>query len=265
MKSFKISHPYHIVNFSPWPFMVSISVLYLIISFLMILQNKSGRYILFWLAFTFLNICIYNWIMEIINEGVYRGEHTKKVQNLLLYGFILFVISEISIFTSLFFSFFYNSLIPSVELGCDWPPLGISILNPDSIPLYNTMLLYVSGITITISQNYINKKNKDESLFFLFITIFLGTLFSIHQYLEYLWANFTISDSIYSTCFYILTGFHGLHVIIGSILLLVSLIRLIFNQFIYNNPIGLNTSAIYWHFVDYVWLVLYGALYCWGS
>lgn len=265
LKKFKLIHPYHIVNFSPWPLMVSISLLYLLISIVLVFNNKEGYFTLFILSISLLNISVYLWIEEIINEGVYKGEHTKRVQYNLFYGFILFVISEVSIFTSLFFSFFYNSLIPSVELGCDWPPLGINILNPESIPLYNTLLLYISGITITITQNYINKRNKDESIWYLFFTIFLGSVFSYNQYLEYKFASFTISDSIYSTCFYILTGFHGVHVIIGTILLIVSFLRLLFHQFLYKNPVGLNTSAIYWHFVDYVWLVLFAALYCWGS
>jgi cytochrome c oxidase subunit 3 len=263
--SLKSIHSFHLVDNSPWPFFVSIYLLNLIISLICGIYNKIAHNQLILWSMISLLLSILFWINEIILEGTYKGDHTKSVKLNLMTGFILFVISEISIFISLFFGYFYNSLIPSIEIGTEWPPIGINILNPESIPLFNTALLYFSGICITISQNYLYKRDKSFSLYFLFLTIMLGLLFSYIQYLEYMWAFYTINDSIYSTTFYMLTGFHGLHVIIGTILLIVSLIRLYLNHFIYNHHIGFTSSGIYWHFVDYIWLILYGSLYCWGS
>jgi cytochrome c oxidase subunit 3 len=260
----KYLHPYHIVGNSPWPFIISILMVDVIISIIMIIQNKIGGVLLLQWAFISINIGIFLWVKEIIIEGIYKGEHTKKVTNNLLTGFILFVISEIAIFTSLFFAYFYNSLIPSIELGSNWPPIGINILNPSSIPLFNTALLYFSGITITISQNYLHSRYKFKSLFYLYITIFLGISFSYFQYIEYIWAFYTISDSIYSSNFYMLTGFHGIHVIVGTILLIISLFRLLINHFNIENHLSFTCSVIYWHLVDYIWLILYISLYCWG-
>ena len=261
---YKYSHPYHLVNNSPWPFIVSLISLDLFLSIINIIYNKIGSsFILIWTIISlFISVTI--WIKEIINESIYKGEHTKIVSKNILTGYILFIISEVLIFFSLFFAYFYNSLIPSIEIGSEWPPIGIDVLNPLSIPLYNTVILYISGLTITISQNLINKRNKKESMLYLYITILLGLIFSYFQYIEYYWASYTISESIYSTNFYILTGFHGIHVIIGTILLIITIIRLYNYHFTNKNPIGFISSSIYWHFVDYVWLILFACVYCWS-
>lgn len=261
----KYSHPYHLVGNSPWPFIVSMVLFNVFASLIMTIYNKiGGSYILIWSLIT-LSIAIYNWIKEIINEGTYIGYHTSIVKGNLMNGFILFVISEICIFIGLFFGFFYNSFIPSIDLGNEWPPIGISILNPYSIPLLNTALLFFSGITITISLNNIYLGNKKNSILFMLWTILLGSIFTYYQYVEYSTSSFTLIDSFYGSNFYILTGFHGIHVIIGTILLIISFIRILLNHFLTNHHVGFASSSIYWHFVDYVWLLLYTFLYCWAS
>ena len=141
-------------------------------------------------------------------------------------------------------------------------------INIKSILNTNTALLFFSGITITISINNIsaNEKNsKKKSILYMLWTILLGSIFTYYQYIEYSTSSFTLIDSFYGSNFYILTGFHGIHVIIGTILLLISFIRIILNHFITNHHVGLASSSIYWHFVDYVWLILYTFLYCWAS
>lgn len=261
----KYSHPYHLVGNSPWPFIVSIVLFNIFGSLIMTIYNKiGGSQILIWSLIT-LSYAVFNWIKEIINEGTYIGYHTSIVKNNLMFGFILFVISEICIFIGLFFGFFYNSFVPSIDLGNEWPPIGISILNPYSIPLLNTALLFFSGITITISLNYLHTRNKLNSILFILWTILLGSIFTYYQYVEYSTSSFTLIDSFYGSNFYILTGFHGIHVIIGTILLIISFIRILNNHFLTNHHVGFSSSSIYWHFVDYVWLILYTFLYCWAS
>ena len=153
----KYSHPYHLVSYSPWPFIISIIFLDLFISIIMNTYNVIGtKYVLIW-SLILLIISIYYWFNEIFNEGLYNGEHTSIVKSNLNIGFILFLLSEVLIFFSLFFGCFYNSLIPSIELGTEFPPIGINVLNTWSIPLFNTALLYISGITMTISQALIYK------------------------------------------------------------------------------------------------------------
>jgi len=134
-----------------------------------------------------------------------------------------------------------------------------------SVPLLNTAILFFSGISITATHNYLINKNKKLSIFYLFLTIFLGLSFVYFQYFEYFNALFTISDSVFGSNFFLITGFHGIHVIIGVIFLIVTFIRLIFNHFYFNHFLGFNFSSIYYHFVDVIWIFVYAILYCWGS
>ena len=263
----KLSFSYHLVENSPWPLTSALSIFSLIIGTLMNIHFKhdvfGGTIIL--LSLFSLLFSTFNWWNDIIKEGSYRGEHTLKVQTNLNLGFILFVISEISIFFSFFFAYFYNSLVPSVDVGGIWPPIGIETLDYLSVPLLNTAILFFSGIAITASQNFLLSLNKKLSIIYLFLTIILGFLFIYFQYFEYFYSLFTITDSVYGSSFFLLTGFHAIHVWIGVTFLIVTFLRLIFNHFFFNHSLGFNFSAIYYHFVDIVWLFLFATLYCWGS
>lgn len=273
---FFINFPYHLVENSPWPLTTAISVFSLLFSFILSAQypfhitdnsyKTNFSYFLTILSLISLLISITCWWSDIINEGSKRGEHTLKVQNNLTIGFILFVISEIFIFASFFFSYFYSSLIPDPKsFGGLWPPLGIETMDYKSVPLLNTAILFFSGISITATHNYLINKNKISSIFYLFITISLGLLFAYFQYFEYFNALFTISDSVFGSNFFLITGFHGIHVIIGVIFLFITFLRLIFNHFYFNHFLGFNFSSIYYHFVDVVWIFVFAILYCWGS
>ena len=187
----------------------------------------------------------------------------------------------------LFFAFFYNSLIPSIELSSILSYYGYESINPKTLPLLNTIILFLSGITSTYSlnlliskfnnpilsnykniftPNLLNKNIKiDKSIIYLSITIILGILFSYFQYFEYCNASFTFTDSVFGSNFYALTGFHGIHVILGIIFLFVALIRLILNHFNTENYLNLTYANIYWHFVDYVWIIYFVFLYCWAN
>lgn len=259
--------PYHLVENSPWPFTTALSIFSMLLGFVLSMQNQTKYcYILTIFSIVSLTFSVYHWWNDIIKEGSKRGEHTLKVQNNLTIGFILFVVSEAMIFISFFFSYFYNSLIPDPKVfGGIWPPVGIEAMDYKSVPLLNTAILFFSGISITATHNYLINKNKKSSIFYLFITILLGLLFVYFQYFEYFNALFTISDSVFGSSFFLITGFHGIHVIIGVAFLFVTFLRLIFNHFFFNHFLGFNFSSIYYHFVDVIWIFVYAVLYCWGS
>lgn len=262
---------FHIVTLSPWPLTTTISITSVILSivfkaenitilenFSPLLEEKDGLTIsIFSLIFS-----IFNWFYDIIIEGSYQGEHTKRIQKGITLGFILFVISEVCVFFGLFFAYFYNSLIPSVFIGSIWPPIGIIALNWKSIPLYNTLLLLSSGVTITITQNEILSNNLKRTIIYLYSTLFFGITFLELQYFEFISSPFTIADSVFGSSFFILTGCHGLHIIIGLSLLSFTLFRLYFSSLLH--PLQFSLAAIYWHFLDAVWLFIYIILYIWA-
>lgn len=267
----KISFSYHLVEISPYPLTSSICLLTLLLSFVgkihiinnIGIQEKINKIII--IALISLIISVYLWFKDIISEAYYRGEHTTKVQSSINLGFGLFVISEACIFFSLFFAYFYNSLIPSVEIGSIWPPTGIITLNYKAIPLINTAILFFSGVAITASHNYLISNNKSLALFYLFLTIFLGSIFSAFQYYEYLNAFFTLTDSFFGSSFFLLTGFHAFHILCGTLFLLIAFLRLNYNQFIISHHLNFSLGSLYWHFVDLVWLFLFAFLYIWAS
>jgi len=262
----KLPFSFQLVEASPWPMTTSISVLNLIISIVWNLnhQTVAGHY-LFYLSIISLVISTYFWFYDIIVEGTYQGLQTKKVMENLSFGFNLFLLSEIVIFGSLFFSFFYNSLIPEVQIGSIWPPIGIEKFNYKTIPLLNTAILLFSGITVTASQHYLLSKNQKKSILFLSITIFLGTIFFLLQVYEYFTAQFDISDSVFGSSFFIITGFHAIHMIIGIGFLIVSFILLLRKKYTNQHSLGGTFSALYYHLVDLLWLFVFAIVYCWGQ
>lgn len=209
-------------------------------------------------------ICLFQWWRDIIRESTYQGFHTKKVIKGLKIRILLFIISELFFFVRIFWCYFHIFLSPRIEIGGLWPPKNIQIFNPYNIPLLNTVILLSSGIFITWSHYSIININKFKGLIRLLITIILGLIFSLFQYFEYIEAPFSISDSIYGSIFFTATGFHGFHVLIGTIFLGVNLIRIIFNNFSSTHHFGFEAAAWYWHFVDVIWLFLYLLIYYWS-
>jgi len=180
-------------------------------------------------------------------------------------GMILFIVSEIMFFFAFFWSYFYFAFNPSFVLGCVWPPMYLVVLNPFEVPLLNTCLLLTSGASLTWCHHSILFGDKYEAVLSLFFTIFLGVIFTLWQLFEYQTAPFSISDSVYGSIFYLTTGFHGFHVLVGTIFLSVCLYRLYFDHFTKEQHFGFEAAAWYWHFVDVVWLFLYIVFYLWGS
>lgn len=257
----RIAHSYHLVTNSPWPLTTVITITSTLLGIILKMNNKIGALELISLSIIGLCYSIFYWLKDIVIEGTYRGEHTEIVQKGLNLGFILFVVSEVCVFFGLFFAYFYNSLVPSIELGGIWPPVGILTLDYKAVPLLNTLILLSSGFSITACHNYIINRNFSKSFFYLFLTILFGLVFIYFQYLEYFSSFFTISDSVFGSSFFILTGCHGVHIILGTTFLFFALIRLSLSHFTHFHHLHFSTAAIYWHFLDVVWLFLYFVLY----
>ena len=187
-----------------------------------------------------------------VRESTFLGFHTRRVQFGLRLGMVLFIFSEVFFFFSFFWAYLHRSLSPAVEIGSLWPPVGISCLDPFTIPLLNTFLLLSSGATITWSHSCLVSGLFSHCVFSLLITLFLGFSFRFLQCAEYFYCSFTISDSVFGSCFYLATGFHGAHVVLGSVFLAVCLLRLLFFHFTPTRHLGFVFAIWYWHFVDVV-------------
>lgn len=257
------THAYHIVNPSPWPLTGALSAL-LITSGLIIWFHYNSISLLT-LGLTTNILTMYQWWRDVVREGTFQGHHTPTVQKGLRYGIILFIVSEVFFFAGFFWAFYHSSLAPTPELGGCWPPTGIIPLNPLEVPLLNTSVLLASGVSITWAHHSLIEGNRKHILQALFITISLGVYFTLLQASEYYETSFTISDGVYGSTFFMATGFHGLHVIIGSTFLVVCFMRQLHYHFTSNHHFGFEAAAWYWHFVDVVWLFLYVSIYWWGS
>nr|AIG23038.1 cytochrome c oxidase subunit III [Dasyuroides byrnei] len=257
------THAYHMVNPSPWPLTGAMSALLLTSGMIMWFHFHSTSLLLMGLMTMLMTM--FQWWRDIIREGTYQGHHTPVVQKGLRYGMILFITSEVFFFLGFFWAFYHSSLSPALELGGCWPPVGIHPLNPLEVPLLNTAILLASGVSITWAHHSLMEGNRKQMIQALMTTIALGLYFTILQATEYYEAPFTISDGIYGSTFFVATGFHGLHVIIGSLFLIVCLFRQFFYHFTSTHHFGFEAAAWYWHFVDVVWLFLYVSIYWWGS
>nr|YP_010586425.1 cytochrome c oxidase subunit III [Oecetis caucula]UZZ44213.1 cytochrome c oxidase subunit III [Oecetis caucula] len=257
------NHPYHLVDYSPWPLLSSFSVMLLMTSLINWFHNFDAK--MFIISIPLILACSYQWWRDIIRESSYQGLHSQEVITNMKWGMILFIVSEIFFFISFFWSFFHSYLSPTVELGMMWPPKSIIPFNPFQIPLLNTIILLTSGIAVTWSHHSMIQNNFTQSVNSLLLCILLGGYFTALQALEYYQAFFSISDSVFSSVFYMATGFHGLHVIIGTLFLIVSLLRMTSNNFSSYHHFGFEAAAWYWHFVDIVWLFLYTLVYWWSN
>nr|QWB85849.1 cytochrome c oxidase subunit III [Clytomelegena kabakovi] len=262
MKTHK-NHPFHLVEISPWPILGAFGAMATMMGLIKWFHNFNNSLLL--LGLGILTLVMIQWWRDIIRESTFQGIHTLKVANGMRWGMILFITSEIFFFISFFWGFFHNSLSPSIEIGMIWPPKGIQPFNPIEIPLLNTLILLTSGLTVTWTHHSLMENNYSQGLQGLILTVILGMYFTILQGYEYIEAPFTISDAAYGSSFFMATGFHGLHVIIGTTFLLVCLIRLYLNHFSATHHFGFEAAAWYWHFVDVVWLFLYISIYWWGS
>jgi len=275
-------HPYHLVDPSPWPALGSLGALLLALGFGVALHpdmlgpgiKKVVDAVHWWAVAPGLLLIfavMYWWWSDVIVES--RKYHTPVVQLGLRYGMILFIASEVLFFAAFFWAFFDSALcrgelkqpVRAEATGGIWPPKGISIIAPFDLPLMNTLILLLSGTTVTWAHHAIIEGNKRDAVRGLLCTVVLGAIFTGVQAYEYIHAPFTFSENIYSSTFFMATGFHGFHVLVGTTFLLVCLFRAMDGQFLPKQHFGFEAAAWYWHFVDVVWLFLFFCIYWWGA
>lgn len=253
-------HPYHVVEPSVWPILTALALLVTVIG---VVLKLHANFPLMW-VFGLLGIafCAGFWWKDIVSEKKY---HTTTVVRGLRLGMVFFIVSEVCFFAAFFWAFFHSSLFPQEATGFQWPPKGIEVLNPFDLPYLNTLILLLSGSLLTWShQDLIDGKLSGSSQK-MFFTIILGLMFTCLQGYEYHHVHFAMKDGIYPSIFFITTGFHGVHVVIGTIFLLVILMRMRWGQISSKDHMGYEAAAWYWHFVDAVWLFLFVFIYIWGS
>lgn len=266
-------HPFHMVNPSPWPMAAAMVLLLLTTGAAMFFHSHTGGGFLLTLGVVGILGIMYAWWRDVIREGIIEKVHNPVVQHGLRWGMALFILSEVMFFVAFFWAFFHSAFhkFPGLEEAWPllsagvWPPANIHTLDAWDLPLMNTLILLLSGTTVTWAHHaLLEGKNKDV-VTGLAITVALGITFSILQAVEYGHALFSIKDGVYPSTFYLLTGFHGFHVIVGTAFLAVNLIRAKRGTLSKEGHLGFEFAAWYWHVVDVVWLLLFAVVYWWGS
>jgi len=273
MAAAKPNHDYHILPPDPWPLIGAFSALALTGGGVMWMHdNPYGKFVFAGGLLAVLTT-MFNWWSNTVKEA-HEGHHTPVVQLHLRYGMILFIASEVMFFVAWFWAFFSSALFPSAVdvVGAQWPPKGTEVLNPFGFPLLNTFILLCSGTTVTWAHHALIHGDRDGLKKGLWCTILLGLTFTFIQGWEYAHAPFSFSrlneanpGNIYGSTFFMATGFHGAHVIIGTIFLIVCLRRAYQGDFTPKQHFGFEAAAWYWHFVDVVWLFLFVSVYVWGG
>jgi len=264
------THDYHLVKPSPWPIIGSVSAFLMALGGILWMRDVTPW--VFFIGVAGVMYTMFTWWADVIKEAN-GGDHTAVVQLHHRYGMILFIASEVMFFVAWFWAYFDGFFrIDDIEQftrvavsGGIWPPTGIEVFNPWHLPLFNTLLLLTSGTTVTWAHHALLEDDRESLKWALVLTILLGALFTIVQVLEYSTAGFSFSGNIYGATFFMATGFHGFHVLVGTIFLTVVLIRMMQGQFTPKQHLGFEFAAWYWHFVDVVWLFLFASIYVWGS
>jgi cytochrome c oxidase subunit 3 len=275
------NHDYHLVNPSPWPFVGSVAAFIMAVGAVRWMHGASPIVAIIGLVGVLYTM--FMWWRDVIREGD-AGDHTAVVQLHLRYGMLLFIASEVMFFVAWFWAFFDASLFPDDPMqasrtavtGGQWPPVHIHVFDPWHLPLINTLILLTSGTTVTWAHHALLKNDRQGLKWGLAATIALGLLFTAVQAYEYTHAHFAFSrelqgvpedqqGNIYGSTFFMATGFHGFHVIVGTIFLIVCLLRALSGHFKPEGHFGFEAAAWYWHFVDVVWLFLFACIYVWGS
>jgi len=292
-KKLMTKHPFHIITPSPWPFLVASQVFVLLVGVAMYMHKFQIGKITAFIGLFSVIFSLSCWWADIIFESTILGQHTIIIQKGLRYGMLLFILSEVMFFASFFWAFFHSSISPTIQIGAVWPPDGVTSIKPWGLPFFNTILLLTSGVYATLSHHlikvygiqpqlklslistptafgkYMRALDRKVSYNYIIlgfaISVFLGILFTMVQLHEYKIAGFTIADSIYGAVFYMATGFHGLHVIIGTTFLIVTWYRFHCGDFLGRFFFGVDAAVWYWHFVDVVWIFLFICVYWWGS
>lgn len=266
-------HPYHLVDPSPWPMVAAMVLLLLVTGGLLFMHGKPGGGVVLGLGLAGVLSVMFVWWRDVIREGLFDHAHTPAVSHGLRWGMALFITSEVMFFVAFFWAFFNAALVPTLPLegawptweGAVWPPVSIETFDAWDLPLMNTLILLLSGTTVTWAHHALLQGKQKETVKALAITVALGLLFTCLQAVEYHHAAFAFKDGVYPSTFFMATGFHGFHVIVGTIFLAVCLVRAYRGTLTPKAHLGFEFAAWYWHFVDAVWLFLFVCIYWWGS
>ena len=256
-------HPYHLVDPSIWPLLGAAAAGILAVGMVLFMHDMTPWLLPLGLVLVALIMGI--WWRDVVKEATFQGHHTPIVQLGLRYGMLLFIASEVMFFSAFFWAYFDAWLYPKEATGFMWPPQGIETFDAWDVPFLNTLVLLLSGCTVTWAHHAVIEGNQREAVRALALTVLLGILFTSLQAYEYIHAAFAFSDGIYPSTFFMATGFHGFHVIIGTTFLFVCLIRAKKGHFRPDHHFGLEAAAWYWHFVDVVWLFLFTFVYAASS
>ena len=261
------NHDYHILTPSIYPFLGAAAAFVMLFGAVQWMHD-SGPW-MFLIGFVAVLYTMFGWWSETVKENIV-GDHTPVVQIGLRYGVILFIMSEVMFFSAWFWTFFKHAMYPmgpeSPMKDAVWPPAGIETFDAWHLPLINTLILLCSGAAATWAHHaLVHEENREDMKWGLIISIALGALFTVFQVYEYSHAAFGFSGNIYGATFFMATGFHGFHVLVGTIFLFICLMRVYAGHFTAKNHIGFEAAAWYWHFVDVVWLFLFAAVYLWGG
>ncbi|MDX1484976.1 MAG: cytochrome c oxidase subunit 3 [Alphaproteobacteria bacterium] len=254
------NHPYHMVEPSPWPVLGAGAALVLAVGGILFMHG-AGPWV-FLAGVAAVGFVLFRWWRDVIREAQDGKSHNPIVRIGIRYGMALFIVTEVMFFFGFFWAFFNAALFPAGEV---WPPKGIETFDPWSLPFLNTLILLSSGATLTWAHHGLIENIRRDLVRGLMATILLGLTFTAIQAFEYVHAAFAFKGGIYPTTFYMATGFHGFHVIVGTIFLIVCLMRAIKGHFTPDAHVGFEAAAWYWHFVDVVWLFLFFCIYLWGS
>ncbi len=275
------NHEYHILPPSIWPLVGSFSALAMFGGLVLWMHEVPYGSLVWGLGMLGVLFTFYSWWVDVIAEA-HAGDHTPVVSLHLRYGMILFIASEVMFFVGWFWAWFDFSLFPvplevvegattslfgqpGAELIAQWPPKGLEVLDAMKLPLLNTLILLCSGTTVTWAHHALIHNDRDGLKKGLWLTIVLGVLFTSLQAVEYAEAPFAFAGINYGTTFFMATGFHGFHVLVGTIFLAICLLRVYKGHFTPQQHFGFEAAAWYWHFVDVVWLFLFAVIYVWGG
>jgi cytochrome c oxidase subunit III len=259
-------HPYHLVDPSPWPIVGAFAGAALVIG--IILVAHYGTYWMLAIGVAGVLATMFFWWRDVIIESRTPGMHTAVVRIGLRYGMMLFIASEVMFFVAFFWAYFHFALYPEHVSGAVeaiWPPKGVLTFDPFGLPFLNTMILLLSGCTVTWAHHALLHGDRKSLITGLALTVFLGLSFTTLQAIEYSEAPFKFTGGVYPSTFFLATGFHGFHVMVGTIFLAVCLIRSIKGHFTAQRHFGFEAAAWYWHFVDVVWLFLFICIYFLGA
>jgi cytochrome c oxidase subunit III len=258
-------HPYHLVEPSPWPALGAFAALLAFGGAVMFMHSYAGGSWIMAAGILLILLTMFLWWRDVIREAEFKGDHTPVVALSHRYGMALFIASEVMFFVAFFWAFFNASLFPTEAIGKVWPPKDIHPFDAFDLPFLNTLILLTSGATVTWAHHALREDNRRDVLRGLALTILLGISFTCVQAWEYSHAPFSFTAGIYPSTFFMATGFHGFHVMIGTTFLTVCFFRALKGHFKPDHHVGFEAAAWYWHFVDVVWLFLFTCIYWWGG